>query len=388
MIYVLGGFCVALAAVVMPLVFIPSMHVRDYPDIDLACKAIFEEAAACKTGAVAAGHAMVGALSVALVLAGLMPRRWRPQAAVRAFAPWTYTIVLVLVTALVGAHVMTQFRGPFSISRIANITRESAFISLENLTWPVLLQMMNSQRRLRDKFFCLSLLLPIITLSPYRAIVVALVLCGFVLPVCERWWDQAHTDHVARSGNVKYILISLAALLVLSASIYSQTRGRLVPSGSAQAPAKQTEISIVQRLTYPLFQAHLAAAVSAHEPVPTIGNDILKKLRLSRKPNLNEFLYGMVYGAGTAGEMTSLYYGEAAAYSKSPPIIWITVAPLLMAAAWLLFRRHGYETGTLVGIAIWRGSLGGLVDLLPALVLQLLAMIVLCWDPLRARPAT
>ena len=382
MIYIIGGFCLALAAVVIPLMLLPGMNVPAYPDINLACQVIFEEPATCRVGAQVAGYATSSALLVALVLAMAMTRR-SGSPAPRGLAPWAYLAAPALVAIVVGAHIVAQLKQPFYLDRGVNITRESAYVSMENLVWPVLLQMMNSQRRLQGRFFCLSLLLPIVALSPFRAILVSLVIFGFVLPIGERWWDQVRAGRFAISGNVKYLLIALLAVASLGGLLYWQTRGRVEETGKF-ASAQE---ALTQRLAYPLFQAHFAAVVAAQIPVPTMGDELLGKIRVRRASNLNEFLYGLVHGTGTVGEMTSLYYGEAAAYSKSPPMIWIVVAPLLMVAVWLIFKRFGYETGTLLGVQIWRGSLGGLVPLVPALVLQLVAIVLLHGDPAGADSA-
>jgi hypothetical protein len=182
---------------------------------------------------------------------------------------------------------------------------------------------------------------------------------------------------LAAPGSLKYLLISLLAIAMLGGLLYWQTRGRVTETGKFTS----AQSALAQRLAYPLFQAHFASVIAAQVPVPTVADEILGKIRVRRAPNLNEFLYGIVHGTGTVGEMTSLYYGEAAAYSKSPPVIWIFIAPLLIVAAWLILRRFGYETGTLMGVQIWRGSLGGLIPLIPALVLQMLAVVLLCWEP-------
>jgi hypothetical protein len=382
MIYIVGGFFVAMAAVAVPLMLLPGLHVPDYPDISLACNAIAEHATQCRAGAEAAGVTMLAGMAIALVLAVVMARRHGTSAHLRSFAPWTYTAALAIVTTLVAGHVVSEMIGQFSASRVVNISRESTFISLENLAWPVLLQMMNSSRRYGDKLLCLALFLSIAVLSPYRAILLTFAFFGLLLPVLDTLWARARTGRFNAVTTLKYGSALFLILLILTTGIYFQTRGRAVgtaPTSTTQELRQQTKNRLVQRLTYPLFQAHFAQVVTNNAQTPKPADEILKKLRLTDKLNLNEYLYSRIYGTGTVGEMTSLYYGEGAAYLRSPPLIWAVVAPLFFVTIWLLFCRYGYPVETLIGIAIWRGSLGGIVPLLPSLALQLLAVIVLCW---------
>jgi hypothetical protein len=380
MIYIVGGFCAAIASVAIPLAFIPGMRLARYPDISLACGVIFQTAEACRAGAASAGYVTSGALLLALILAVFMARRWAKPVETRTPAPWAYTAALVAVTTLVGAHVVAQLSGPYYVSRGANITREATFVSLESLAWPVLLQLMNCQRRLRDKFFYLAAVLPIVAVSPYRAIVVEILFFGFALPLWAHWWDRAGGDRFELSRGIRYAGAFAAVVLVVGVLIYSQTRNRLEETGLAPEPGQlraQTAMRLVQRVTYPLFQAYFAEVVAAHESLPTLADEVLWKIRVGRQPDLDRYLYSLVYGRGTVGGMTSLFYGEAVAYSKSPAMIWIVVAPLLLVTIWLVCRRHGYDIGTLMSIQILRGSLGGLVPLLPALGFQICVVMVL-----------
>jgi hypothetical protein len=70
-------------------------------------------------------------------------------------------------------------------------------------------------------------------------------------------------------------------------------------------------------------------------------------------------------------------FGEAALRTAAPPLIWCVVAPFVLVLVWVALRRYGYATGALIGIAIWRGSLGGIVGIVPALAFQLAILMVL-----------
>ncbi|MEO8441521.1 MAG: hypothetical protein ABI547_03485, partial [Betaproteobacteria bacterium] len=59
------------------------------------------------------------------------------------------------------------------------------------------------------------------------------------------------------------------------------------------------------------------------------------------------------------------------------PLVWTTLAPLVLIWSWLMLRRRGFDAGVLFGIALWRGSLGGLATVFPALILQLFALLII-----------
>src|SRR5262249_25558372 len=137
------------------------------------------------------------------------------------------------------------------------------------------------------------------------------------------------------------------------------------------------EQTLKQRIANPLFQAHLAERLSAFTSLPDMAQEVRRKLRLTDEPSLNEFLFRRIYGTGYFGQTPSLFFGEALANSRSHPLVWTTTAPLLLIWGWAMLRHRGLDAGVLFGLALWRGSLGGLATVLPALVLQLSALLAI-----------
>lgn len=354
------------------------LDVGNHLDISMMCGVLLEGDIACRAGAINAGYAMFIGMAICLVLAVMFSRRFSFANDRGINEQSTFGWCLLTVFILLAAHITWIALNDTQLSRIGAITRQSSFLSLENLIWPLLLQLMNSSKSMKFKFLYFSLLLPVISFSPYRGVLFAVMVFGFCLPLLAvsanskgKWTTLFRQRRTLIAGGV----VLLVAMLLLS-SIYTDTRNR--SSGAVATQAQQDSPSkLKQRLAYPLFQAHFAERAAEYEPLPTVWDEVLVKLRLVSKPNLNEYLYGSVYGEGTAGEMTSLYYGEAVANGISSPLIWIVTGPMLLVALWLALQRRGYEIGTLVGIAIWRGSLGGVATVLPALLIQIVAIVAL-----------
>jgi hypothetical protein len=142
----------------------------------------------------------------------------------------------------------------------------------------------------------------------------------------------------------------------------------------------QTIEKLGQRVAIPLYQAHLAQAYALDQQLPSIADELLTKLRLRHTIGINGYLYSINHPTtGDYGETTSLYFGEAALRTTGPPLIWCVIAPFILVLLWALLRAYGYATETLIGIAIWRGSLGGIVAIAPALTFQLAVFMLLAF---------
>jgi hypothetical protein len=133
-----------------------------------------------------------------------------------------------------------------------------------------------------------------------------------------------------------------------------------------------------QRVAIPLFQAHLARAYDFDPRMPTLADDLLTKLRLRRALDFNSYLFAATHEGISLGEVTSLYFGEAAVRTTSDPIVWSVAAPLLLVLIWVVLRKLEVDASLLIGLAIWRGSLGGLIGVMPALAIQLGLYVALC----------
>lgn len=378
-IFVIGGIGLALFSVAVSTALTLQLDVAQHIDISMMCGVLLEDASSCRADALVAGYTMLAGLLLAALLAWLFIRRFALVIPDFQDAPHVFMTCLLAVAGLLAAHVLWDASSEVQLSRIAAITQQSSFISLENLIWPLLLQLGNSSRDMKYKLLYFSLTILVASWSPYRGVLLSVLFFGMALPLLS---SASAPDklHMFEWKLRRQAILGAGALffmaVMLLLSIYIDTNDRSVPlpeSGVSQ----DTQGKLEQRLAYPLFQAYFATRMAALDQVPSMGDAILSKLRLASGQNLNQFLYEKVYGGGSVGEMTSLYVGESAANSKSSPLVWSVLAPFSLALLWLGMQRAEVETGTLIGIAIWRGSLGGVAEIMPTLMIQLLILFAL-----------
>ena len=263
------------------------------------------------------------------------------------------------------------------ISRIKEISESSTVISLANLLWPLLLQLSNSSKKFFYRYSYFLLLLLVASFSPFRGVILAIAIFGIIIPGMSAIYNNRQNS-MSRANGLK-LLLGVLVVGTLIFSVYSETAQRATnidrraSSGSSVLTDK-----VVQRLSYPLFQAYLAEQLSKIRlELPSIGDSVLNKFRLADSSNLNQYLYSEIYGRGSVGETTSLYYGEAVSNSDTFPLVWITLGPVFLYLIFLASRKLEMDSSTLVGIAIWRGSLGGVIEVLPALLIQIALLFVL-----------
>ena len=369
--YVFAAIALIVAANGASLALSSPTAAPEFHDIGLICRLVNEAADECSAAAIRAGWVMMAGSGLAGAIAWPALRALPKTPACRIDDGWSARLFLVAVITLLVIHVVFQLdHGPAG-SRGDAIERVSHLISAENLAWPLLLQLASTQSKLRSRLLYLALAFYIASLSPFRGVLFAVTLFGVMLPLAghlrdrenRRGWRSAITN-----------AIGLAAVCgVLGYLVYAQTANR---PGSLPGNGIYGQ-TLKQRIAIPLFQAHLAERLSAFTPLPDMAQEIQRKLRLTDEPSLNEFLFRRIYGAGYFGETTSLFYGEALANSRSHPLVWATLAPLLLVWSWAALRHRGFDAGVLFGLALWRGSLGGLATVLPALVLQLCALLTI-----------
>jgi len=388
--YVVGGFGLALLAVVAALPLVLSIDPLAYPDIRLVCRALGNTRAQCTVGALEAGLVSAAGLIIAtLVALGLRPAERQEILEI------PHHIVLPLAIGCVGALLLAAAIAapstPF-VSREIDITANASLVSIVNLGWPLLLQLSVSSRALSMRLAYLAALVTLLCLSPFRAAFVAVVAFGVMLPIIGMLLQNArvaqtfHARRLLRRGTLAAGAGVLLIGAVLAVVIAMQTAERdltAMDSGDEPSPVATAEGKLAQRISYPLFQAYYARAVAQVEELPGALDELKAKFRLGSSPSLNHRLFEKIYNRDTVGEMTSLYYGEAAARTSLPPLFWIVAAGLLYVLAWLLFARLGADVAVLAGVAIWRGSLGGAFSVLPAFLIQ--ALIVLAFTRLGAR---
>lgn len=348
-----------------------TVPISSLPDVDLVCTQLAETPELCRAAAVHVGNTTLAGLSLALALMLLLGR-------VRAIQPRQIPSSRILVAAAIATATgiviwaaLSRLQAGPSPSRIDAITSSALVISFGNLAWPFLLLLAERSESFRDRAVYFLLALVIATLSPFRAVVLAVMVFGGLMPLARFLF--------ARSSSRELILkVGLAVIgiaCITGGALVLQTAERL-PTGETSEDTTSVAMKLGQRIAYPLYQAHVAEQLASVSSLPGPFDEVLSKFRVSGKESMNAALYDSVYGEGHVGQMTTLYYGEAAANTALNPIFWIFAAPMLLFGTWLLFQRSGLDIGILVGVAIWRGSMGGLVSIVPAFLIQVIAFLL------------
>lgn len=422
-----------LIAATLPLAWLPSPY--------RICIGTGFDPAACSASAARIGFLCAATFVLASVLTFFAFSRSHPTAAPQppALAQATVTdAVLVTVVGLLIAHLVARHLGPAYVSRLDELKDYSVYVSLENLTWPLLLQLMVVERHAHRWLALLGLLVMIAAISPFRATLFAVTVFGLLLPSAATLWKAAREPHrTGRSRRTRRGLVLVAMALLLGvAGIWSSFVNRTeqtdppaaneiallaglaqaywgatdvrtatrhadrprqdvepqaAPAGSPTAPHPtvlfdSTELlpqgrGLLQRIATPAFQAALLERYAQTHPLPGIADEILYKLHLTSRETLNRVLYPQLYSLSDVGQTTPLTYGEALAYFPGAPIVWIIAAPIVLGLSWLVLRRRGVDAEVLFGVAIWRSSLAGIVTLLPALVVQVVAFTAIRIGP-------
>lgn len=301
-------------------------------------------------------------------------------------------VLLVLVVHIVRAVLML----PVS-SRIEEIRRFSFFISAENAVWPLLLHLYVTEDDATDRLILLSVLASVVLLTPYRAVGVAIVVFGFMLPLAAEFWNMVRQKTLRAKWRSWFLKAALACLVTLSIGVQglidtaSRTAPVLLLSDLPKEMAKEikeatdTRMSsgedgmigeshkprFHQRLIYPIVQAGIIEHLAKTEKLPGPLVELKRKFRLTNDENLNEYVYKRIYGGKGVGETTSLVYGEALAYFPDFALGWMLFVPVSLIGLWYFLRRKGIDVATIAGIALWRSSFAGLVTVLPGVALQI-----------------
>src|SRR5579872_3052158 len=401
---ILVGLAMALAAVVAALGLLLTYPLALFPELLVNCGRAGLGEAACSSGAHKVGLVSVGAGALALIVT-IAAACWKAPWAKRAeqYHPTVVRFLLAVSAAVVSAHLGAQYFGPADLTPFRLLQRYSGYISIENLLWPVLVQVLVLQRDMSSRLQVLAILLPITAVTPHRAVVVAIFIFGFALLLVADFWQVLESRTTTRAVHrfTAQLAIVVVAAGCFTSSFYFQSRNRsldwspvkapvfvgaappVMPgifgdrswAGSGQevkplAPGVWTDVA--RRTIHPLVQGAMVENIALSRSLPTILDEMKRKLRLATAPTLNEFIYALCYGDSGVGQATVLYYGEAIAYWPLPPITWMILAPLVLVGICFGLRKRGIVVSTIVGIGLWRGSLAGMVTLLPAMVLQTL----------------
>lgn len=343
-----------------------------FTDVGLTCDASHLALGPCQAKAlrVAFDSAVAAVLSLLFALS-LQTGKTRERNDKPALGQTSFELpVLALfaaITLVLVFHFFHHQRAPIDGVRIPQ--NEAWSISIENLTWPLLLQLAFWTDNWRSKIVFLAFLTAIVALSPFRNIVFVLLYFGALVPMATMLIRQ----RMSRQARLLLLGVAVMATIVGGTIMFIQTMGRYTSaalSSEPQAiPIAEVARAITSRSIVPLVQAVMAEQLSSLSDLPNAKDGLLRKLRLSNAENLNEFLYKRIYAGGDIGEATSLLYGEAAANSGLCGAYW-TFSALILLVLVGRFAEDYIDIGVLIGVAIWRGSMGGLFDVLPALILQ------------------
>jgi hypothetical protein len=386
MIYIWGSLGLLIAYVgcaLLAIHLIPDLAA--FEDVDLTCRAAGLDLESCRGAAQSVGWLSLASLIAVCFVAYALDRTWRSQPSRRypldATMPQALLLAFLLALAVVVIlHNLERVRlvDPVDV-RIP--PHESTFISLENLAWPVLLQLFLWTRICALKATIIAFLSAVIALSPFRAVLFAALYFGAAIPLVS--WLCARPPQAR--GSPRLALAGLAlTIAALALGIVYQTQTRRLQAVDAGAdlslhPAGLID-ALASRTMTPLFQAELAARMVAAQPsgVPTFADTVASKFSRDDVLNLNRWLYGTLYQANTEGQTTSMLFGEAVANSSQWPGYWLFSAPLLLILVYIVLRNM-LDIQVLVAVALWRGAMGGLFDVLPALVLQLAFCLMIGW---------
>jgi hypothetical protein len=431
------GIGMALAAMLAALLVLATFSLADFPAIAQACELNRLDAAGCTAGAWRVGVFACGAYAVVLAAGVAIHRRSaRGTAAASVGLPETAVrVVLLAAFGVVLVHLLAQVAGPAFASRSDESLHYGALISIENLLWPLLLQLYVSQPDMRLRAAVLATLLAIMALSPYRSALLAIMTFGFAVPLVASLWqaNRAGWPRPLALGCVRQAALAIAigavvawggyvgtvtrfpSMLVVDQFKEAQARARErpapvevprrqeaepqasapaapspaasatvddgLPSGTVTAPPPAALVPrFAQRIAFPLYQAAIVEKLATLVPLPSLSNELGRKFRLTSDPTLEEFLFRRIYGGEGPDQTTSLYFGEAVAYFPGPPLVWMVVGPLLLVLAALFLRRAGVPSSTTLGVALWRSSFSGLAPILPALLLQLATLVAMGWS--------
>jgi hypothetical protein len=385
------GLVMSLAAIMAALLIAATYPLGTFPELVETCAGNGLDAMTCGDAALKIGWYSLAAFAAVIVITAYMwhyASRWEAKSHTPIHPIVTKSIVAVTM-GLVAAHYVTQLYSPAYSSRMDEVVRYLHFVAIENLLWPLLLQLFVTESEGRIRIGILTALVAIMALTPYRSVYLAIPIFGFATPILG---DMARDIRlrglsVAISRSAKPA--ALAALVAVCAiwsgyvdgagrDLSNRLRGLEQPTAQAEAPpqARQFQVTrLAQRVVHPLVQAAILEHLTTQMPVPSFMDELRWKFRLGSRLPLSQFLYEKEYHSGQGvGGTNFLYYGEAAAYMPHLMVLWMVAAPLLIVVVWLALRRKIADVGTICGIQMWRSSLAGIVTILPALIVQVLAM--------------
>ena len=352
--------------------------VSSFYDIVRVCNAAMLAESDCKQAAANTGLTQCLAAICVMALLWALPARRDHYVYLTDFsASIAFAGIGAIVVSNATLNLGFELSKPFPLFREMIYSGNPATGSINNLLWPLIIQLANSSPNMRWRVAFLSLLVPIAVHSPFRGVILCIGLFAGIVPLTIYFRSQWRYSLSYTSKIIKIcIAVSIIFLSLITVIAYDTASRKLNMNTDRQNADVQVNEKLAQRIMMPLFQGGLAASRAFDPGVPTISEEIAGKLRILEIKSLNAYLFNIT-NEGDTGEMTSLYYGEAVTRTIGPPIIWSIVAPLSFILAWLFFLKSDLDMSTIFAIALWRASLGGWVELLPSLCIQVTAMILL-----------
>ncbi|RLJ20100.1 hypothetical protein DJ030_07400 [bacterium endosymbiont of Escarpia laminata] len=256
MIYVVGGLALAIFYTATALgIAIWQTDLHWFGDITLACQVTLSPLDQCRLDTIAVGWETLAGLCLAALM--LITTRFLAQGrqTVKRWAlpPNTfersilYRLFIIGVLTLLCAHFITRITGPDQLGRLAMIEREGIFTSLENLCWPILLQLYVTDRSRIGRYFALTLLLVVASLAFFRGTLLLILIFGIGLYLLDFIWCILNRrNHWKRYRPIltERLIIGIIVSLLLIPAIITDSASRKAYVLSGQST---TDISSVAR---------------------------------------------------------------------------------------------------------------------------------------------
>ncbi|MDA9464511.1 hypothetical protein [Bradyrhizobium sp. CCBAU 53415] len=378
MIYLISAIGLIFMSNLIAMFVISSVDIVSYVDVMVICRQLAEAPDQCSSAAQSVGW--IGCISsVILILLLLAANRRFPGAPkFRRVGGAAFAVFIPLIVATAWFHLLIELRSPWPMYREEIFKEYASALSLGNLLWPLCLQLAINAEERKWRVLFLAALAPIVAASPFRGVLFAVAVFGISLPSLDYAIRQVQIFGVWSKQAAIYGVTISTVVLAMVFQLGLETKERPTDLKTQGGLSAQIAGKLGQRIAIPLFQAEYAGAHSLDPHMPSLVEETLSKLRLRSGTSSNGYLYAKSHGGATYGETTSLFSGEALLRTTSHPLIWSVVAPFLLILVWIGLRAIGYDAGVLIGVAIWRGSLGGVIGILPSLAIQLGLFVVLC----------
>src|ERR1700682_1909946 len=240
------------------LLVIKSVDISQYVDVMSICYVLGEAAEQCTPPAIYAGS--VGCLSAAilLVLLILTNRRFPSRTMTAKVGGHVFVAIAPLVIVIVGFNLWVELNTPWPIYRVEIFSSHSAAraaaLSLSNLIWPLCLQLANNAITTKWRVLILCLLAPIVAESPFRGVILAVIIFGMAIRAIEQAIGQIRLRGFASRPAAVYGSIVLIGIASMTALLVIETQQRTTNLKMVGGVMSQTIEKLGQRVAIPLYQ--------------------------------------------------------------------------------------------------------------------------------------